>query len=212
MAFTGHLTKLVWGGNLFNTEIWSCSLHLSGPDTPGAGASLSYAPALTAWMGRANSFVNNKAHLQYCKANEVDPITQRQVDLGQTDEHNFTPEVDSATSYVEFPQLSLCVSLMTAASRGRASKGRYYPPTALAPGDLDTTNGVISTVAASYCATSNAQLIADLNAIGTAKVIVFSHIGQVGREVTGIRVGRVMDTIRSRRSALAEQYEVAPLP
>lgn len=210
MAFTDHLLKLVWGGRLFDTEQWTCSLHLISVDSPSTDSSALFQAPISAWFQASESYINKGARLDYVKANEIDPITLHYVDPGFTSEYLYVPSVGPALSAASgFGQDSLVISLATAAARGRASKGRFYPPSSQI--NLPDNTGAIQATVATTIAVKAVALLDGINAASTAKVCVFSHIGQTARTVTGVRVGRVMDTQRSRRSSLEEQYVTAPL-
>lgn len=104
------------------------------------------------------------------------------------------------------PQAALAVSLVTA-RRGPSGKGRFYVPMPVAPvsfdllADANLTQGL---------ATSTVGLLQALNNqpgwdLGTTGVCVASTKG-FNTPVTGVRVGRVVDTIRTRRRSLHEAY------
>jgi len=102
------------------------------------------------------------------------------------------------------PQCAYVITLLTAAPRGRGSKGRVYLPPLVQP--VDTTTGLIpdqiTAVGATFKTMVNA--INALSGVGTVGVV--GKTGEFGssRAVTGIRLGRVVDTQRRRRRSLAE--------
>lgn len=127
------------------------------------------------------------------------------------------------------PQLTTAVTLLTAKPRGLASKGRIYPP----PSTLWAlgTDGRISTSVADQLAASIKRLINDINALTlVTNVAVFSrgkgvptynsaknrieysypNAGAV-ENVTGVGVGRVIDTQRRRRRQLADARQEVTL-
>lgn len=104
-------------------------------------------------------------------------------------------------------QLSLACSLTTA-TRGAKGRGRFYLPQ---PYIATQGDGLILDVDRDGVANSVAQMITDINdQVGVDStddtVIVASSAG-VNSRVTGVRVGRVLDTIRSRRRQLDESYD-----
>lgn len=108
------------------------------------------------------------------------------------------------------PQISLAVSLVTG-QRGPRGKGRFYLPLPSVP-LFDAGRMALPAVQAvrDSCKTF---LDALNNSPGTdlqdRRVCVASSFGE-NYEVTGVRVGRALDTIRSRREKLDEAYtEVA---
>lgn len=103
-------------------------------------------------------------------------------------------------------QCSLAVSLVTA-RRGSSGRGRFYlPMPTLSVAD----SGLIPFLQAQEVATTVAgwiDAVADRPGIDSPEptVVVASSKGFLS-PVTAVRVGRVIDTIRSRRRALSEAY------
>ena len=104
-------------------------------------------------------------------------------------------------------QTALAVSLVTG-RRGPTGKGRFYLP---CPTALHDDTFLISAAAAEGVRASAVTLINDLNnlpgldSFPSFGVVVASSKGY-NTPVTGVRVGRVVDVIRSRRSSIAEAY------
>ncbi len=103
-------------------------------------------------------------------------------------------------------QIALVVSLLTGFSRGPAHRGRVYlpMPTMVVGGDGRIDPGEVSVVKTAFN-----TLLTDLNAIDAGfKVAVMSRKAgaAIGRNVTGVEIGRVLDTQRRRRNKLAEAY------
>jgi hypothetical protein len=105
------------------------------------------------------------------------------------------------------PQVSLAISLVTA-RRGPSGKGRFYLP--LPAWGVDSNSFLIQEQNANDSRGSAVTLINDLNnqpgidVLGLG-VVVASTKGY-NTPVTGVRVGRVLDTVRTRRNKLQEQY------
>ena len=128
----------------------------------------------------------------------------------EAQEHVYTtPIAGDAGGTNIAPQLSSVVTLKTAIERGRGSKGRVY----LVPSAHITslgTDGRLTTTQATAVATGMKNLIDRLNT-------TYSLVGRVGvasnagagrfEHVTHLAVGRVLDTMRSRRASLAEDYQ-----
>ncbi len=109
----------------------------------------------------------------------------------------------SATTNRYPDQVALAVTLDTA-RRGPRGRGRFYLP-GIAVGLA--TDGLIVDVMAKNIANSAATFVNAVNAAwpdngGVAIASTFAEINLV----TSVRVGRVLDTIRSRRSSLIEGY------
>lgn len=145
--------------------------------------------------------------------------------------HFFIPPINgfSRGGDVPVPQTAICATLETGFPRGYASRGRMYlPPPTLGVIGAD---GRITVAEAQQVANAVALFIKKINDLPT---VGFVHIMSRGkgtptsdtaagpvhyeyngpgasREVTSVRVGRVLDTMRSRRRALVEDYQVAPV-
>lgn len=105
------------------------------------------------------------------------------------------------------PQVALAVSLGTA-RRGPTGRGRFYLPLPASPpsaGDFTIPVGDANSVR-----DSAATFLNDLNNMPALdvfdyRVVIISSKGY-SSVVTNVRVGRVLDTIRSRRTQLPESY------
>lgn len=103
-----------------------------------------------------------------------------------------------------FPQISMVLSLRTARTRGYASNGRMYFPSARTPAPAD---GLITVAQANAVALAGATMIGAIRDADVGVPAVMSAVGAgLVQEVTATRVGRVMDTQRRRRNALPESY------
>lgn len=107
------------------------------------------------------------------------------------------------------PQVALGVSLVTA-RRGATGRGRFYLPL---PSTIVTTAGVIQATEALEVATAvqtwfaNLHNIPGLDPANVPRVTIASSKGY-NSDVTGVRVGVALDTIRSRRTSLVEAYSL----
>jgi hypothetical protein len=115
---------------------------------------------------------------------------------------------DGSGTTVYPPQVALVVSLLTNETRGLAARGRFYLP---APAlGITTATALLNT---SQVVTAVGHITTFLNAINTAmdpyRVAVASNVrdGMI-REVKNVRVGNVLDTIRSRRTSIPETYSI----
>lgn len=204
MAVTGHLYKLSYGGPLFTLETWSCNMHIVSTD-PMTETASDFETALTAWFISSTACNNVKSKLAWIKFNEINPVTGKYLSETEADTHFLVTPAPGVGAMQE-SQLSLCVSFITEAARGYASKGRVFPPSGTFT--LDGLSGQVTAAAALSCAQAMNSLVTTINGFGQAKVHVFSKTGQTSRQVTGIRVGRILDTQRRRRSQLVEDYQV----
>lgn len=217
MPYPGEFYRLVAIGDLygdtFNFTLSMVPTALGELTLPPVTQALADSIGLIvgAWWSNTNAGegprVSDKARLLSVKFNRIGP-----------DGRYADPETREWVSAVPIPgtfssafpaQLATAVTLKTAVPRGRASRGRFYLPPNAMMSPIDN-NGLASATAAQALADSAKFLIDDLNTNGTlvSRVGVASNAG-VGRfeHVTSVAVGRVIDTIRSRRSALSEDYQ-----
>ena len=203
--------RLDFGGPLY-ADIWQCTLHMEGSGMPTADAALDdLVKDLSTWMRASQSA--SSAALAWVKFNEIDPLTRRYKSATDTYERILTTPVRGSVEGNGMPQQTLCVSLLTGAKRGLASRGRFYPPaTVLSLGS----DGTVSNTGVNLVAQAARTLITNLNQwpgtdtpIG-GQVVVLGGNG-VTRNVTAVSVGNVMDTQRRRRSKLRESYTTLAL-
>ena len=203
--------RLDFGGPLY-ADIWQCTLHMEGAGMPTADAALDdLVQDLSTWMVASQSA--SSAALGWVKFNEIDPISRRYKSATDTYERILTTPVRGSVEGNGMPQQTLCVSLLTGAKRGLASRGRFYPPaTVLSLGS----DGTVSKTGVNLVATAARTLITNLNNWpGTdtplgGQVVVLGGNG-VTRNVTAVSVGNVMDTQRRRRNKLRESYTTLAL-
>jgi len=201
---------LQWGGKLPGGESWSCGLRMAatGGVTPANDPSLLTATtaAVQAYHAAPATGISPRAKLSFVKFNLVgtDGHYVESVTYGTTPADIGGGGTDGNT----MPnQITNVVSLTTGYSRGPAHRGRFYLP--LPTYGIDTANQY---AAANAIQVSNSTdtFIAALNAVSAnSDVAVFSRkLGAPAhRLVTGNLVGRVYDTQRRRRRAVAELYQ-----
>lgn len=104
-------------------------------------------------------------------------------------------------------QTALCVSLMTARP-GPSGKGRFFLPW---PSQvLDVGSKTLAAAAATVMLDVSRDFLVAVNGLTAGDVSVVSTKGYVST-VTGLRVGRAPDTMRSRRGKIPEGYVTRPL-
>jgi hypothetical protein len=225
VTYRPHLL-LSFGGQFFGTEQWTNNLRMilgdpattliseSAMDTWAVENIEDVAADLAAWVGRTDSRISAAARLDWVKLNVIDEDGRYWSDT-ETNRYDFPSgeQVSGATTET-FPQVSVVLSLLTDAARGRGSRGRIYPPTGAMAMDPDT--GRISSANVTAMANSALTLLNDLaNEPGvdlqSPRVVVASELGTPGpmRNVTSVAVGNVADTQRRRRNALPEAYTAA---
>lgn len=208
MTYTENHLLLSLSGTVYGTDIFNFGLRFShdtlapAPEPP-VTVPVDVVTACTTYFQHAG-MVSNQAHLTLIKLNEIGVDGRYVEDV--TVLHEIDPYVAGASSSHQPPQVSLAVSTTTAVTRGRAHAGRWYLPL---PGYLPDTDGRLASAASQDAADAAATFVGDLNdALTGWKAAVMSPLGATHR-ITGIRVGRVLDTLRSRRSAFVEDYQIA---
>lgn len=161
----------------------------------------------------------NQAKLTSLKLNDIG-VDGRYI-LPETNEWLYPTPIAGDSAQTVVPQAACAVSLLSVVPRGRAARGRFYLPPIGSYGAVST-DGRISATAAGQIATSVATLIDSINDVYTAAQTGDSSVGRVGvtsnigagaeRIVASVKVGRVADTIRSRRTSLDEDYQSAAVP
>lgn len=205
MAYPKNFLRLVMAGSLYANERWSTSLSLipNFAGNPSAGPTEVPEAVIEAasdfiQSGRIYSFVR----LDTIKLNLIGP-DGKYVDPDDTVEHTFETPVAGGQSGTIPPQIALAATLRTGSRRGLANAGRIYIPGPT--GNCDASGRLSETDAAAHAA-HVADLINDLNvALDEFVVGVASNVrGGAMRAVERVEVGRVFDTIRSRRTSLPE--------
>lgn len=225
MTFDRRHVLAQWGGTLPGGEIWSNSLRLcssstgAAADVPTHGEMVSWCEgpakdALAAFHTNGTAYIANNARLVYLKMNVVD-MSGHYTDQN-TVEYEWTSPPYGGSSSSAIPPLQICqvVSLTTEFSRGYAHRGRFYLPL---PTSLpDPATGLISAAAAMSVATAAATFVEDLAdepgldlPTGLRVCVMSRHGTGATNLVTGVEVGRVLDTQRRRRNALVEEYQHA---
>jgi hypothetical protein len=205
-AYQPHY-RLAFGGPIGTVEEWSCRLNItSSGDLPDSSAADGMLPdlvtALSTWVGAANSMLSTSVHLSWVKFNEINALGHY-VDAGSSRVAEVNPIINGSGQVRLPPQVAVVVSLRTAHTRGKAHAGRMFTPALAA--DASSTICTDTTAIAGTVTT----LLNDINAVVTpAGVSVISATGE-SNHVTRVAVGRVFDTMRTRRRSLVEQpYEL----
>lgn len=223
MAYDREHGVLVWGGTLPGGEQWTNSLRMAETENSigtndAAGWDVAellahYSEKIKTHHANSAAYISARAKLTFVKFNRVD-INGHYID-GTTFIDSFAPIVGGATD-VNYPnQICIVVTLTTDVSRGPASKGRIFVPLPVAA--VGATDGIISEAAATSIAGAHKtffEAISDTPGVDVATVPGLCVMSKVGtgvktRRVTGLRVGRVLDTQRRRRNAMGENYVLA---
>lgn len=209
MAYPHTFLRLVASGTLYEAErfSWSMSLIPNFDNTPDVPETIPQGviDAVRAFH-ISSGLISGAARLTTLKVNQIG-TDGRYVDQNDTVQYDWTTSVPgSASSVYTPPQIALAVSLRTGVRRGLAHTGRFYLPT---PAFVPNADGRITTAQAQSAATATTTF---LNALHAAlpgwRAGVVSDVGAgAARAVTHVEVGRVLDTIRSRRTSLPEAHE-----
>jgi hypothetical protein len=195
-----------WGGK----EQWSTSLRIDQATLPPAATLDSVRTRFNTFYQTASVGISTSAFYFGVKAAIIGPDGRYPAAGNSISSLMSTPQPGAGPGF-GYPQLTTVVTLNTALLRGKGSVGRMFlPPTSL-PIQAD---GRLATSVAQLVATASASLITDLNGLLDGDVSVFGG-GEGGtgpgsqRDVTSVRVGRVVDTQRRRRNQLSEDYTTA---
>lgn len=215
-VLTGPIFKLAFGGSMAGGDEWSCSLILAGEvATPSMeGSAEEYKVPILAWFLRATSSTQHGATLEYVKFNQINKSDGKYTSAGMSDTYVLSPAgVSTAAATGAVPnQNTQAVTLHSELSRGRGSKGRFYPPNSSNQNGT-TWIGADGRADATFTlslATSAATMLNAINAIAVnLSVVVWSQVGQSAHGVDRVSVGRVVDTQRRRRNSLDEDRQFA---
>lgn len=201
-----------WGGKLPGGETWACGLRMrkkTGTTTVADGTSLlvGVSSACVTMHQAATTNLGTGAKLSFVKVNAIG-TDGKYLDGGGTNQGFFSDLPGAGTSAQTAPnQVAMAVTWTTGFSRGPAHKGRFYLP--LFNTSLDT-NGLVPAANVTSLKGGINTFLTNLNAVNTAfEVAVFSRkAGAAGnRRVTGVSIGRALDTQRRRRRSLTEDYQ-----
>lgn len=207
MVYLQPFLRLVAIGTLYVEEQFSFSMSLVGL-TGGGGDPVppSVPPgietAFREFFATPGAF-SPQTKLTMLKLNQIG--TNGRYTQDESVELELDPPAAGVFAQYQAPQVSLVVSLETAKRRGRAHAGRFYLP---APCQLPNSQGILDDVARNvYKNATDTLLQAIQDELVGYRLGVVSNIGAGAQEyVTNARYGRVLDTQRSRRSSLEEDY------
>lgn len=225
MGYAPH-ALLAFGGTFGTKESWSVSLRLHSEGYAAASESARYdwcraavdllvLPVQQFFSG--NSAISAAARLNFLKLNPIGPDGRYVSDQTISDTNGGIVLAQGSGSIPPF-QLAFAASLRTARLRGVGSKGRIYWPAGISGVDQE---GQIGAAAAKNLATYTIGLVHGLNTTTVPGETFHPFVAVVspGRAgtptnvpgptnlVTAVRVGRVPDTQRRRRTKLLEDYQ-----
>lgn len=219
MAYTNAFHRLVLSGSLYS-ETFSTTLAVARAEdmSPVDNVLLGQLwPIVGTWFGSVGTngpqFTSNCRLLEF-KVNRIDVDGHYADPLSFT--HDYGSGVVGGSAFSVAPQLTPVATLNTGVTRGLAHKGRMYLPPALGyyiPG----TDGRADVVDAQRISRAVSTLINSINGAystwggggdfnGRVSVVSAVRTG-AWHLVTSVETGRVIDTMRSRRSSLDENYQ-----
>ncbi len=215
MAFPGPHMLLVIGGKLGAVEDWTMSLRIGDFVAQTAAQETAAMATLKQFIGthwaRPDIPISQGAKLGFIKYNQIGP--DGKYVRNTTNVSDYAPPIVGSNIAPVFPfQISLVATLETSVNRGLASKGRIFLPSPKYP--TVGANMTIDPQNAALAAKWVADLITGINnsdAVGTVMVGSNGFSEKVPdrpgvfRNVTGVNVGTVYDTMRSRRHRLIEE-------
>jgi len=212
MAYPSTHYLLSFGGTLKGEESWTMGLRIIGLgalDQNGEEAVLAdYVAALESAWG-TQVVTGQGTRLTWAKLNQIGidgKYTKSWTNLHEWD----LPGVSAPGAGSMKPnQITMVVSLTTNTSRGLAHAGRLYFP---APGADIQADGRVSVAHQGDQLASAKAFIDTLNNASDGSIIIASKVREGAQHtVTGVRIGRVLDTMRSRRSSMKEEHLPATL-
>lgn len=213
MAYDIAHNLLAFGGNLPGGETWSCSMRMTGTDPVTESVSQALceliADEVDSWF-TTTSEISARVTLAWVKFNWIG--TDGKYVHAFTSRVDYSPTHNAPYAETHYPnQIAIVVSLHTAFVRGRGSRGRLFLPI---PGAaINDSNGVLDASDRVPVANGVRDLIEALNLVTPPGfVTVFSKLGSGAHGlVTGVDCGRVLDTMRSRRTSLVEDRQLVPI-
>jgi hypothetical protein len=200
---------LVVGGAIL--EQWSFSLRCE-PDlnnTPAMDNVVASA-CKDAWQGWAGGVISNVCRLKRVRVASITELGKYGVDANgayQAGEWVGDLPGSEGSAAILPPQSSLVISLTTARS-GATGRGRFFLPMPRKGLDVD---GRLTVAQQNDTLTIMKGFLNDVNAVANLGRIVVSSSKGYESLVTGVRVGRAVDTLRSRRGKIIEAYASAAL-
>lgn len=206
MTYPAPFLRLVVGGDIyFPSEqfTWSMSVFdpAPGPTPIPETVPQAVADAVRVFHTTAN-ITTQSAALRWIKLNQIGIDGRYTQDTTVRYDYPNPFPVGTSTAIVP-PQIALAVTLLTDSDRGTASRGRFFVPL---PARSPSSLGRLAEADALAYANAAATMVNSINvALDPYQVVIASDSGTGRfRTVTGVRVGRVLDTIRSRRRSFLE--------
>lgn len=216
MAYPNNFIKVTFGGSVYNNkDIWVCGVNFGSPsgdlnlEDIAEDIKLRDIPqAVQNWFTSQQAWISSQARLEWVKIAFIGADGKYALD---PEIYDYDVTVTGAIGdgyHTPIPQHTTAITFESDVRRGAGRFGRIYPPL----------NGMIE--ADGRVSEANADMMAD------AAAVMLGHIGSAlsmpeltyippiiasqktlkHNEITKVKVGRVIDTQRSRRNAFEEEY------
>ena len=230
MAHPHPFIKVVAEGSLYGTEAFSFGFHIVQAPTIAEDQLPAVTQELADKIGNLVRTYFNGAEPNGLSITSMAKLARVKVNRIGRDgrymepdsiEHVVNPAIAGRSSARPPAQLALAVSLIGNENpRGLAGRGRFYLPPMTGMESV-AADGKISTLSISPVVSATQKLIRDVNALFNGLGVQYAYVGntsagragRAGRQqvVSEIRVGNVVDTVRSRRRSLQENYTVGAI-
>jgi len=214
MAYTGDHVLIAWGGTAPGGEIWTNTLRMRDINPIGFADQTAvdgwlqggFKDALATYWTSFKPYIGTGTKLAWMKANRVG--TNGKYLDGTTNLYTWPTPLPGTDTANAINQASVVVTTTTGIARGRAHAGRFFLPS-MRP-FIDGTTGTFTSADSTVFANGAATFLSALNdaanfVIDQLRCSVMSNLGSgVDHDITGVKVGRVVDTQRRRRNKIAE--------
>lgn len=223
MVYPKSFYRIVIGGTLY-TESWNTSLQVYAADDQPVTPELLAAVADSVEDFHVDGNVaggqfHSQAFLTYVKVNRINALGHYQDPVSMTHDYPVPRGGGGAGTGVP-PQIATVASLRTDFERGLAHRGRMYLVPAMGF-TTPATDGRAPAASALRVAGAVSTLINRVNTdfatvnggdFGGRVAIISNKGAGAFHFVTRVECGRVIDTMRSRRSSLDEDHQISPIP
>jgi len=206
MAYLRNFLRVAIIGTVYNKDAFSFGMTLigteAGIEVPPTVVPPALITALNTYWG-ASGLVSTEARLTTVKVNLIG--TDGRYVNDNTVQYDYPTPLQGTTTQYYPAQISYAVGLRTASQRGRAHAGRFYLPL---PGLALGVGGVLTAANVNTIKTPTDIFLKAVNTSLTPwRLGVVSNLGSGAEKViTHARYGQVLDTMRSRRNKLVENY------
>lgn len=209
---TKHI-KLTFGGTVAGQDIWSNSFSLTPSVVANAEAAFealspnSFVTLATNFYTVGGGSMATYNSLDYIK---LALIGENGKTIGEPKQYDFAPRLFGKYTGSVIPQSSIVISTLSAIPRGLASKGRFFPPSGFS--DVSGTDGRLAPAAVTSLMTKVKTFLDAINTAGgtgvnQVKLSILSSVGAgATQNISGFRIGNLVDVQRRRRNRLTETY------